>query len=250
MVLSMDKWVGKVAVVTGASSGIGAAIVEELVEHGVKVIGLARRVELVEELANKLSNQKGELHALKVDISNTQEIVNVFKTIEEKFGAVHILVNNAGILLKSSLLDGDVEKWRKTFDTNVLGACTATKEAISIMRKHDVDGYVINMNSTLGHKIPPISFNVYPASKFAITALTETLKFELGTLNKKIRVTSISPGLVETEIFKTENFTLPGMSEMPIMVPRDIADTVIFVLSTPQHVQVEELIVNPTGTMM
>lgn len=93
----MERWEGKVALVTGASAGIGAAIVEELVKHGLKVVGLARRVEKIEELKKKLGNVKGELIPLKGDVSKEDDINKTFKWIKDKFGAIHVLVNNAGI---------------------------------------------------------------------------------------------------------------------------------------------------------
>lgn len=93
----MDRWVGKVALVTGASAGIGAAIAESLVQHGLKVVGLARRVERVEELKVKLAGAKGQLYPRKGDVSKVEDVEETFKWIQETFGTIHVLVNNAGI---------------------------------------------------------------------------------------------------------------------------------------------------------
>jgi NADP+-dependent farnesol dehydrogenase len=135
VVVSLDRWIGKVAIVTGASGGIGAAIAQQLVEEGLQVVGLARRVERVEELAKKLQGKKGKLHGVKADISKEEDIINAFKWTSDNLGPVHILVNNAGVSEKTNLTtEGDTEKWRKVFDTNVMGLCIATREAVKIMK--------------------------------------------------------------------------------------------------------------------
>jgi NADP+-dependent farnesol dehydrogenase len=189
--ISLDRWRGKVAIVTGASSGIGAAIAEQLVEEGLQVVGLARRVERVEELAKKLKGKKGKLHGVKADISKEEDILNAFKWTSDNLGPVHILVNNAGLTQKTNLTtEGDTEKWRKIFDTNVMGLCIATREAVKIMQAKKIDGHVIHINSTTGHRVPNLpGRNVYPASKHCVTALTETLRHELRHLGLKVKIT-------------------------------------------------------------
>ncbi|KAK9869637.1 hypothetical protein WA026_003382 [Henosepilachna vigintioctopunctata] len=247
MVHSMAKWMGKVAVVTGASEGIGAAIAERLVENGMKVIGLARRVELIEENAKKLTGKSGELHGIKVDVRNTQEILEVFELIEEKFGPIHVLVNSAGIAKNTSLSDGDIEAWKAVLDVNVLGLCVATKAALSSMKKNAIDGHIIHLNSISGHYVPKLSnphLNMYPASKHAVTALTESLRLELSSSGSKIKVTSISPGFVRTNIMETAGWNGLGDS-LTALKAEDIAEATVYVLSTPLHVQIHELIISP-----
>ena len=103
---------------------------------------------------------------------------------------MHVLVNNAGYLSEELLTEGNTETWKRGFDINVLAPCIATREAVKIMRKHDIKGHIIHINSIGGHKVSPVpKVNVYPATKFAITALTETLRQELNALGSKIRVT-------------------------------------------------------------
>ncbi|RZB84924.1 adh short, KR, Epimerase, and/or NAD binding 10 domain containing protein [Asbolus verrucosus] len=249
MVLSMDRWVGKVAVVTGASSGIGAAIVDQLVDNGLIVAGIARRSEMVEKRAQELSGKKGKLHAIKADVSKEEDILRAFKWIQENLGPVHILVNNAGIAHTNSLTDGDTQQWREVFDLNVLGLCIATREAIKAMRAHNVNGHVVHINSMLGHRVSGFHLSVYPASKFAVTALTETLRQELNALGTKIKVTSVSPGLVATEATtlsqKLSSERKKFYDKIPILKDEDVADGVIYALSTPEHVQVHELTIRP-----
>lgn len=123
MVLSMDRWRGKVAVVTGASAGIGAAISQKLVHEGLQVVGLDRRHETVKELSKKLIKEgaRGKLYVYKADVTQEEELLRAFKWIKENLGTIHILINNAGVIQITNLIEGNTEKWRKVFDTNVLG---------------------------------------------------------------------------------------------------------------------------------
>jgi len=259
MVISMDRWKGKVAVVTGASAGIGAAIVEKLVEAGVTVVGFARRKEKVEELAKKLQGKSGKVHAVAVDVTKEEDILKAFKWVKDNLGPIHILVNNAGIARTTGLIEGETKLWKEVIDTNVMGLCIATREAVKNMRANKVDGHIIHINSIAGHKV--LNFpntNVYPASKHAVTALTETLRQELNSVGSKIKITSISPGLVATDIFDA---TAKGSGKeigkeaqeflkvAAILKSEDIADAAIYILSTPPHVQIHELMIKPVNEM-
>lgn len=204
----VDKWIGKVAVVTGASAGIGASIFEDIAKAGITVIGLARRAEKVEELIKKLGATKGKAFAYKCDVSDPKSIKETFKWIESKFGTVHILVNNAGIGRNVYLLDESDEatvKMNEIIDTNIHGLTQCTREAYRLMKKSDDYGYIININSIVGHYVPnmPAPMSVYPASKHAVTAITDTIRHELVFAgNKKVRVT-VSSSLIFSSIFGT-----------------------------------------------
>ncbi|XP_044763573.1 farnesol dehydrogenase-like [Coccinella septempunctata] len=250
----MERWNGKIAVVTGASAGLGAAICRKLVEEGINVVGFARRKELIDQLAEDIEGKNGaKLCGLKVDITNEDEIVKAFEYIAKNIGPVSILINNAGVAQLTTLIDGDTTKWKKVLDTNVLGLCIATREAVKMMRENNIDGHIVHMNSIAGHKVVPIPYtNVYSASKFAVTSLARTLSNELKALGSKIKVTSISPGYVETDIAKANGFledeTMREIeSKAPRMYPIDIANAVLYVLGTPPHVEVTELTVQPVG---
>ncbi|CAH1113147.1 unnamed protein product [Psylliodes chrysocephalus] len=190
MPLSMERWVGKVAIVTGASVGIGAAIATRLVKEGLLVVGIARRVKLIEELATRLTNEKGKLYALKCDVMKEEDILSVFKWVREHLSPVHIIINNAGIVENTNLIDGDVKMWKNVLDTNILGLCIGTREAVRDMVKNNVNGHVIHMNSVGGHRVPYFTFsNVYPGTKHAVTALAETLRKEFSANKLDIKIT-------------------------------------------------------------
>ena len=158
-------------------------------------------------------------------------------------------MNNAGVALDTDLVNGDTQKWKQVLDTNVLGLCIATREAIKIMRKNNIDGHIVHINSVTGHKIPRVvKLNVYAAAKYAVTALTETLRQELNSVGSKIKVSSVSPGFVDTDMVKEEE-ALQGLEFVPILLPEDVAQAVLYVLGTPPHVQVHELMIRPIGEM-
>ncbi|KAF5303305.1 hypothetical protein FQA39_LY10044 [Lamprigera yunnana] len=260
----MDRWVGKLAVITGASSGIGAAAVDEFLDHGINVIGLARRKQNLLEMAEKFANKKGRFYGFKADVTNETEILEVFKWIDEYVGPVHILVNNAGLIkVGTSLINGNVQTWRDIFETNVLGLCLVTREAIRCMEKYSIAGQIIHMNSIFGHKVGKLPFtNVYPASKHAVTALTETLRRDLISRRLPIKVTNLSPGLVQTEMLDSNHTELvkkiplsiatevnKSLQALPVLTTGEVVDAIMYILSTPVRVQVHELILKPLYEM-
>ncbi|KAK4879339.1 hypothetical protein RN001_007485 [Aquatica leii] len=246
MAFPMNKWLGKVAVVTGASAGIGAAICEQLVESGLKVVGLARRKERVENLAKQLEGKNGKLYAFKADMTKEEDILSAFNWVTKNLGPIDVLINNVGIFKEHSFLDGSTKDWKDTFDTNVLSLCIATREAIKIMKQNKIDGHIVCINSIGGHKIP-VSFpiNVYGASKYAVTALAETLRVELNSIGSKIKISSVSPGAVKTELVAS----LPpeAIAAIPFLEPADVANAVMYILNTPQHVQIHDILLRPVG---
>ncbi|RZC33053.1 adh short and/or KR domain containing protein [Asbolus verrucosus] len=253
MVLSMDRWVGKTAVVTGAASGMGEAIAKQLVQTGVIVAGIDLHPEPMEENSKILANEKGKLHAFKADITKEEELLAVFKNIETNLGPIHILVNNAGTCKFGTIIDGNTPHWETVFKVNVFGLCMAAREAIKSMRAHNVDGHIININSMAGHKIIT-NVSVYPASKFSVTAITETLRQEVEALGIKIKITSLSPGSTKTGLTVFSKDIKPevkaALMAKPFLNAEDIADGVVYALSTPPHVQIRELTITPFNDVM
>ncbi|XP_043910499.1 dehydrogenase/reductase SDR family member 11 isoform X2 [Protopterus annectens] len=199
----MDRWKDRVALVTGASVGIGAAIARALVQHGMKVVGCARSVDKIEKLAAECQSAKypGTLIPYKCDLSNEEEILSMFSAIKTLYQGVDVCINNAGLARPEPLLYGKTEGWRNMIDVNILALSVCTREAYQSMKERDVDdGHIININSMSGHRVLASSIShFYSATKFAVTALTEGLRQELREAKSLIRVTCISPGLVETE---------------------------------------------------
>ncbi|XP_076651273.1 uncharacterized protein LOC143358200 [Halictus rubicundus] len=243
----MDRWTGKVAVVTGASSGIGAAIVKQLVRNGMMVAGLARRVDKMKELAESLEDGPGNFHPVECDVSKEESVVSAFAWVQENLGPVNVLVNNAGITKESSLIDGNLEDWREVFEVNVLGLCVCTREAVRMMRQDGEEGVVINVNSLAAERVPFIpGFSVYPASKRSIAALAQTLRHELtGT---RIRVTGISPGLVATELMISySTYSEEALASFPTLDPDDVAAAAVYILSCGPNVVVQDIVLRPLG---
>ncbi|KAF5288866.1 hypothetical protein FQA39_LY03745 [Lamprigera yunnana] len=252
----MDRWKNKVAIVTGASSGIGYAIAEKLIAEGIIVVGFARRKEKLEEASLKLNTNIKRFHFYIVDMLKEEDILNGFRWVADNIGPVNILVNNAGIFGATNLRKGKTLIWKEVIDTNVISLCIATREAIKVMRQNSIDGHIVHINSIGGHTV--LNGNsIYGASKFAVTALTEALRKELVAANSKIKITSVSPGLVSTDIFKTafEKINMNYKESAAFHVTRvsltaeDVANSVIYTLGTLPHVQVHEIIIKPLGEL-
>lgn len=193
----MDRWTNKIAVVTGASSGIGAAIALDLALAGMKVIGLARRQERVDELkANIPAECSGSIDSFKCDVSSESEILAAFAWITKEFGGIDVLVNNAGIARQGRLVTIETELLREVIDTNLMAAVFCVREAFASMKNRGADGHIILINSVLGHKVPfsPTwsRLNAYAPTKYALTAMTEVLRQELLAEQTKIKVTVCS----------------------------------------------------------
>ncbi|CAH0696862.1 unnamed protein product [Spodoptera exigua] len=242
----MERWVGKTAVVTGASSGIGAGIVVGFANAGIKVVGLARRTQPIEALKSQVTGS-GSITAHACDVSSSESVAATFKWINETFGCVHILVNNAGIFVTGGITDAGNDMISEKdiiaiLDTNLKGTILCARHAIASMRSNNFDGHVININSIAGHYVPMSSkFNVYTSTKYGVTGFTAGLLNELADHKNKIKVTSVSPGLVNTSL----NVVTEDTAEMPALRPEDIADACLYVLSTPPTVNINELTITP-----
>ncbi|KAM9318134.1 dehydrogenase/reductase SDR family member 11-like [Pholidichthys leucotaenia] len=249
----MDRWKGRVALVTGASVGIGAAIAKELVRHGMKVVGCARDVGKMQKLAEecKAEGLSGVLVPIKCDLSKEEEILSMFAAIREKHKGVDVCINNAGLAHPEPLLSGKTCGWKNMLDVNVLALSICTREAYQSMKERNVDdGHIINLNSICGHVVIPSSdAHLYTATKYAVTALTEGVRQELREAKTHIRVTSISPGIVKTE-FAPRFYNDPAKatalySAVKTLDAEDVANAIIYVLSAPPHVQIGDIVMRP-----
>ncbi len=172
------------------------------------------------------------------------------ESARERWGGVDVLVNNAGLGYGSSLLSGETDEWREMLEVNVLGLCLCTREAVKDMRRRGGEGHIFHLSSMAAHRVPPGS-NLYGATKFAVRALTESLRLELHEAELPVRVTSVSPGLVETEFhqryFGSEEEARRRYSRFKVLEAADIADAVAYALGTPPHVQVHDLLIRSTA---
>ncbi|XP_068245646.1 dehydrogenase/reductase SDR family member 11-like [Palaemon carinicauda] len=245
----MEKWRGRVALVTGASAGIGAAICKELVAAGMLVIGAARGAERIEALSSELKDLPGKLVAVKCDVTKDDDVAKLFAFIKQEHKGVDVCINNAGISRNSTLLDGTTEEWREMSDINIVALCHCTKEAVKSMKERNVDdGHIIHISSICGHEVLNINqLHFYTATKYAVTALTEGLRQELRDVESNIRVSAVSPGLVKTEFFErmTKSESEEFYSKFPHITSEDVASSVLHVLAAPPHVQIHEIVVRP-----
>jgi NADP-dependent 3-hydroxy acid dehydrogenase YdfG len=235
--------------VTGASSGIGRAIALKLAQEGYRLALGARRLERLEELATELQALGAEVLIQAVDLRQEADILAFFQAIRQRWGGVDVLINNAGLGHKQSLLDGDTEAWRDMLEVNVLALCICTREATRDMRQRGGKGHVVHISSMSGHRVPGGS-GVYSATKFAVRSLTEGLRQELRQAGLNIRVSSISPGFVETEFaaqyHQSQEKADALYSQFPVLQPEDIANTVAYILTQPDHVQIHDVLMRPT----
>ncbi|KAL5275438.1 DHRS11.2 family protein [Megaselia abdita] len=247
----MDRWLDKVAVVTGASSGIGAACVKDLLGHGFRVCGLARREIKLKETESSLSaEQCDRFFSIKCDVTKEDSIKKAFEWIEGNLGGIDLLINNAGVIRYTDLVkENNTSDLRAIIDTNLLGVALCTREAFQSMRKRNFPGHIILINSIDGHQVPNFgpnlpSFNIYPASKFGVTAMTEIYRQEFLKYGTKIKITSLSPGGTKTDLFPDEH---KEIMNYPCLSPGDVSNAVMYVISTPPHVQIHELTIKPLG---
>jgi len=241
---------GRVILVTGASAGIGLAIAEALSKQGAQVIACARNIERVQELNRKLGHP--QIYAVKTDLSKENEVLALFKDISQKFNKLDVLINNAGMVgANTGLVDGEYQAWKNIVDLNVLGLTLATREAVKLIESSGSQhGHIVNINSVLGHGSAPNTAGIqfYAASKHMVSALTEGLRKSVQ--DRGIRVTSLSPGVVETEIMERSMGKEAAQSfyqNNKILSSKDIADGIIYLLSAPGHVNIDELTISPLG---
>jgi NADP-dependent 3-hydroxy acid dehydrogenase YdfG len=239
---------GKIALVTGATSGIGKATAEIFAKNGLKVVICGRRQEKLEEFAEYLQ-QFAEVKALRFDVRNQQEVEKNIQSLPEEWKNIDILVNNAG---NAHGLDpiqtGKIADWDAMIDINVKGLLYVSGSVIPSMTSRNT-GHIINIGSIAGKQVYA-NGNVYCASKFAVDALTQGMRIDLNQYG--IRVTQIAPGLVETEFslvrFKGDEEKAKKVYQgyKPLRA-EDIAEMIWYVASAPPHVQIADVVILPTA---
>ena len=242
----MERWNGKVALVSGATSGIGRAVAARLAAGGMSVVATGRREDRLTGLASELGKN---LTPVAADLRDERSISRLFERARGTHGGVDVLVNAAGLGRHAPLLNGATDAWREMLEVNVLALAVLTREAVRDMRERGDDGHVIHLSSMAAHRVPEES-GLYSATKFAVRSLTEGLRRELRAAGSGIRVTSISPGFVETE-FAERYWGDPAAAERTygryrVLDAEDVADLVEMTLTRPAHVQLHDVLVRPT----
>jgi NADP-dependent 3-hydroxy acid dehydrogenase YdfG len=244
----VSKLEGKVAIITGASSGIGEATAIALAAEGAKVVIAARRVERLEAVAKQIIDHGGQALSIVSDITDEAQAKNVIQKAYAEFGHIDILVNNAGISFPGRIENADPSNWRKMIDINVLALMYTTHIALPIF-KAQKSGHIVNISSVAG-RIARAGMAGYNVTKWGVNAFSEALRQEVYQDN--IRVTIIEPGLVETEI---DQHITDVVAKQEIEARRkaitplqseDIAAAIVYAVSQPQHVNVNEILIRPT----
>ena len=242
-----DNITGKVLVITGASSGMGAATARDLAAQGAKVVLGARRADRLETLVSEITAAGGEAIAVPTDVTKRADVQNLVDKAVETFGRVDVLFNNAGLMPLSPLESLRVDEWDQMIDVNMKGTLYGIAAALPYM-KAQKSGQIINVSSVYGH-ITVATGAVYCATKHAVRSISEGLRQEVKDYN--IRVTTISPGAVATEL--TSHITEPGLAEAVtdavnnIGVPAStMSRMVAFAISQPDDLTVNEILFRPT----
>jgi NADP-dependent 3-hydroxy acid dehydrogenase YdfG len=244
----MSKITGKVALVTGASSGIGAATAVKLAAAGVKVGLAARRSEKLASIRSEISAAGGEALVIEMDVVDPASVEAGVQKLIDVFGSIDIVVNNAGLMPLSDIDQLKTDEWHRMVDVNIKGLLNTTAAVLPQMIKQH-SGHIFNMSSIAGRKVFK-GLSVYCATKHAVTAFSDGLRMEVGQKHN-IRVTCIQPGAVATELY--DHITDPGYrqqmddlaTQMTFLKAGDIGDTIVFAAAAPAHVNVAELFVLP-----
>jgi len=236
----------RVAVVTGASSGIGEATAVALADAGFGVVLAARRSDRIEALASRIG---GDALAVTCDVSDDAAAHSLIDRAKSELGRVDVLVNNAGVMLLGPITGADTEEWRRMVGANLLGLMYCTHAALPVMQEQG-GGHIVNVSSVAG-RTARLGFGVYNATKWGVVAFSESLRQE--ALHSNVRVTVVEPGFVETE--------LQGHNENPFVVDQiekarerigelltaeDIARMIVYAVEQPPHVLVGEVLIRPT----
>lgn len=241
---------GRVAVVTGASSGIGEATARALSEAGASVALGARRTDRLESIASSLD---GPALVRAVDVSDEEQARAFVQAANDELGGVHILVNNAGVMLLGPVQDADTDDWRTMIGVNLLGLLYCTHAALPLIGAAG-GGDVVNVSSVAGRRADA-GAAVYNMTKFGVHAFSEALRQE--ALHAGIRVTTVAPGFVDTELqgHNTQPVVRMAMEKArerieeigEVLRPDDIAEAIVHAVTRPSHVCVNEVVVRPTA---
>lgn len=239
---------GKVALVTGASSGIGEATALALATEGASVAVSARREDRLEGLVKRITSNGGKALSIVGDVAEETQANDMVQKTNAEFGRIDILVNNAGLMLLGQIDGANTEDWRRMINTNVLGLMYVTHAALPIMKKQN-SGHIVNISSVAGRTARAGS-GVYNASKWGVVAFSEALRQEV--LKSHVRVTIIEPGAVATELTQhitdqtAKQATEEWVKSITPLESEDIAAAIMYAVTQPERVDVNEILIRPT----
>jgi len=237
---------GKVAAITGASSGIGEATAIALAGAGAKVSLGARRKDRLDALVEKIGD---DALAIETDIGEEDQARAFVQRTKDELGGLDILINNAGVMLLGPLLMQEGDDWRRMVDANILGLVYCSHAALAIMAEQQ-SGHIVNISSVAG-RIARAGSAVYNFTKWGVTGFSEALRQEAAYVN--VRVTCVEPGFVDTELqgHNTNPMVVEATQKMrdeigKVLEAEDIADAILYAVSRPEHMGVNEMLVRPT----
>lgn len=237
----------KVAIITGASSGIGAAIAKVLAANSVQVIATARDKDRLDDLIKQIASKGGNAVGKIMDVTDLTSAQSIVEFTQETYGKVDILINNAGLMLFSYWSDLAVEEWNKMIDTNIKGYLNSIAAVLPVMLKQK-SGQILNIDSVAGHQVDPAA-GVYSATKFFVQAMTESMRKDLG-VNHGIRVNTVSPGVINTgwadKVTDPEGRKEAQKLNKIAIAPEDVAEAVYYALNQPENITINDLIISPT----
>jgi NADP-dependent 3-hydroxy acid dehydrogenase YdfG len=239
---------GKVAVITGASAGIGAATAIALAAEGAYVAIAARRADRLNEVAQKIEASGGKVLQVITDVTDEAQVQNLIAKTKETFGRIDILVNNAGIAIVGQIANANTNDWRKMIDVNIFGVLYATHAVLPTLLEQK-SGHIVNVSSVAGRTVRA-GIGLYNLTKWGVNAFSEALRLEVTPQN--IRVTVVEPGMVNTEI--DQHISDPVAYEksqtlrksITPLESEDIANAIVYAVTQPERVDVNEIMIRPT----
>ena len=238
----------KVALVTGASSGIGQGTAVALAAAGATVAIAARRGDRLHSLARSIAQTGGRAHAIAADVTIEADAIGTVEETVATFGHIDILINSAGIMQAGGIENVDLDEYRSVFNVNLFATLYTCKAAVPHMLKQGA-GDIVNISSLAGRKGGPLT-SAYAASKHAVNSMTDAMRRELGDRN--IRVCTLMPGATTSEV--GDNITNPEwrksiqahVSKQGAVQPSEVGETIVYILSLPRHVNISEICIRPT----
>ena len=240
----MSKLKGQVAVVTGASSGIGRATARLLAAEGASMVLVARREQVLLEVAEAITSHGGTAICHPADVADPQAVRELFSTVKEQCGRLDILVNGAGVNPpRRQLADAGLQDWTHVIEVDLTGAYLCVQGALPLMRKQG-SGTIVNISSMAGKRTSIMAGVAYSAAKHGLGSLTRSINLE--ERQRGIRACELCPGEVNTPILDTRPYPPSIASRAHMLQPEDVAQAVLFVVTLPQRAMVEELHITPT----